>query len=372
VPNLIKALGQGDKTTRLEAAKALGDLEAEAAPAAPALARMSRDPDVDVRWRAVKTLGMIHADPKISLPVFRAALQDKDWGMRMTGLEALGQQSPTCQQAVDDLDGALGSDYKDVREEAAVALLRVRPQHEKALQVLKQRLEEKDGGRTFIIHKLTGLGVAAKPLLPALIACLKDNYGAVRMVAAEVLGDWQISPTVTVPALAGALKDDNDDVRTFAAQSLRKFGVKARMAVPALIEVIKKDKNDVCRGAATQALGEIAPPVPASSPDLAALLSDKNPDIRLFAAQSLGQIGAGAKETAPALAELAKKDADHNVRLTAINALLGIGNASKVGYRECIQGCHPDPEGIAARSRQRSSPGCSRRIEEARREGRTE
>src|SRR5262245_61421152 len=49
VPNLIKALGEGDRKSRLEAADALEKLGAKAAAAAPALVTAARDPDERVR-----------------------------------------------------------------------------------------------------------------------------------------------------------------------------------------------------------------------------------------------------------------------------------------------------------------------------------
>jgi HEAT repeat protein len=248
----------------------------------------------------------------------------------VSAVEALERISPTCQQALDELAVALGSECKSVREGAAVALLRVCPHHKKALQTLRQMMEDKHWDRSHIILGLRVLGEKAKPLTPALIACLQDEYVDVRGAAAQILGVIKADPAVTVPALAGALKDPDEYVRTFAAQSLGDFGAKAKMAVPALIGVFRKDKSDMCRSAAIQALGEIGPPAAKSAPALVDLLAQKNPDIRLFAAQSLGEIGAGAKDAAPALAEIAKKDPDRKVRFMAVQALAQIGRASKV------------------------------------------
>jgi HEAT repeat protein len=191
-------------------------------------------------------------------------------------------------------------------------------------------MEHKDPfRRSLSILALHGLGETAKPLAPTLLACFQDTDKDVRAAAAQILGDLLVDPSVTVPALVGALKDPAEYVRIYAAQSLGHFGAKARMATPALIEVIKKDRNDMCRLAAIQALGQIGPLAATSVPALAALLNLKNPDIRMFAAQSLGQLGVRAKNAAPALAEIAKKDPDRQVRLMAINALLGIGRTSK-------------------------------------------
>lgn len=73
-----------------------------------------------------------------------------------------------------------------------------------------------------------------KVVLPILLEHLKSNRTDVRIATARLLGEWQVSPDITIPAIAELLVDRYASVRAVTAESLAKFGPAAVSTIPKL------------------------------------------------------------------------------------------------------------------------------------------
>jgi HEAT repeat protein len=90
--NLGKWTGQltaGDAVSRRRAVGALGDLGADAVPAAPALAQALVDENPFVRQEAAEALGGIGPGAAAAVPALIEALDDPDPGVRKSAAAAL-------------------------------------------------------------------------------------------------------------------------------------------------------------------------------------------------------------------------------------------------------------------------------------------
>jgi len=87
---------------------------------------------------------------------------------------------------------------------------------------------------------------------------LHSQDSAVRLHAANALGERKAEAQAVVPALSEALKDRDAFVRREAAHSLGRIGPEAKQAVPALLAATQ-DRQPKVRQAAAQALKQIDP-----------------------------------------------------------------------------------------------------------------
>lgn len=89
-------------------------------------------------------------------------------------------------------------------------------------------------------------------LLNKLITAVQSDYPMIRCKAVEILGHFQIQPSVSIPTLRRALKDeaiwkrekDQISVRSDAISSLGMFGKDAHDAVPDIIQLLPKLSGD--------------------------------------------------------------------------------------------------------------------------------
>ena len=93
-------------------------------------------------------------------------------------------------------------------------------------------------------------------VVPVLLEHLKSNRIDVRIATANLLGDWRISPDISIPAIAELLDDRYASVRAVAAESLAKFGPAAVSAIPKL-EHATQDEYLTVKLAAQDALSMI-------------------------------------------------------------------------------------------------------------------
>jgi hypothetical protein len=110
--------------------------------------------------------------------------------------------------------------------------------------------------RPLVIGSLRPLGTNARPLVPALIQCLKGRDWLVSESAAQVLADLKMEPASVVPALIESLQDPRPSVRVSSAQALPEFGPDARPALPALTNLLN-DPNPTMRQAAANAISRL-------------------------------------------------------------------------------------------------------------------
>jgi HEAT repeat protein len=191
VPKLVAVLEQ-QKELRVAVAYTLGQMGPDAAPAAPALAKLVADEDLNLATEAVLALGKIGPAAKSAVPALCAALQKEGTNAHAIVL-ALGDIGPDAAAAEPLLLKAMEGKNKSLAVIAATALTEIQPRSAKA---------------------------AAKAV-PVLVAGLTDALPETRQAAAESLGDLGPLAREAAPALQKAAKDEAKGVREAAAKALK-------------------------------------------------------------------------------------------------------------------------------------------------------
>ena len=113
VSALVAQLKSPDSDVRRAAAKELGGLGSEAAPAATALAAALKDKDRFVRRNAAEALGAIGPDAKSAVPKLSLAVNDSTKEVQLAAVEALGNIGAVSTKA-------LANAVKDLAKDQAV------------------------------------------------------------------------------------------------------------------------------------------------------------------------------------------------------------------------------------------------------------
>jgi HEAT repeat protein len=122
---LVATLASRDPYVRAFAAWTLGNMEAAAGDAVPALAALVDDPETGVVVSAA--LARIGPAARAAVPALVAALQSEDAGRRWRAARTLGRIGPGAREAVPALVATLRDPNEGVRRHAARALGRVAP-----------------------------------------------------------------------------------------------------------------------------------------------------------------------------------------------------------------------------------------------------
>jgi HEAT repeat protein len=188
LPGLIAALADGDGQARQTTVNILETIGAAAAPAVPALIQALTDPNPFVRWAAARTLGKI-GEPAAA-PALARLLGDGDLDLAMAAAAALEQLGPAAQATVPELT-------QTVRGSSAAEL------------------------RLAGIRALQAIGAAgASSALPVLGDALSDADARVRLAAAVALGQFGPAAAAALEALQGARSDRNPDVQQAVGAAL--------------------------------------------------------------------------------------------------------------------------------------------------------
>ena len=174
-------------------------------------------------------------------------------------------------------------------------------------------LQEYQFAQTHInaLNRLADLGPAARPAVPHIIRVLEDptgcaSEGCVRPRAARTLGKIGPAPGV-VPALIRALDDEYGSVRLRAAEALGQLGSSAQEAIPALTTALE-DEVPLRRVAAAEALWRITNRLEPAITVLQSTLKSDDAAARIRAARILGDIGPAAREALLVLKEALDKE----------------------------------------------------------------
>lgn len=278
----------------------------------PGLLEILSDKDVHLAGQAAKALGEIGAEAREAIPALREIVRDKQR-------------------------------YDFFREEAAEALFKMAPDRDTSIALFDMLLSERGLSRRKAIPAIRHLGAEALPLLvkalqtndhprdscfdfdafdfieqhgaaalPGLIELLKaENW---RRQAIESLGKTGCAGAV--PHLVNFLNDKDPGRRAEAAEALGRLGKTASEAVPVLGEALNDPDMEVCARAA-EALGRIGK---ASVAVLLEASATDDPFMRQWVTRALGDTGSEAPEVVRALALLHHQD-DSTIRYLAAEAL---------------------------------------------------
>jgi vesicle coat complex subunit len=190
-----------------------------------------------VRIEAIRALAQIQPPAPETITTLSKAMRDTDPAIQRAAAAALGDVG-----AVSTLAQALKDPDKDVRRNAVRPLRRVvirggsssDPAATKAVvAALADALKDPDGGvRRAAASSLGALGSAAVDAIPGLAATTMDSDPSVRNATIEALG--RIGSPAAVPVLVQALKDPRTG--SLAVRALGNMGPTARGAIPALRE----------------------------------------------------------------------------------------------------------------------------------------
>jgi HEAT repeat protein len=187
VEELIEALQAGDLQSRRDAARMLGELGPEAAPAAGPLAAALLDADPELQRLSAQALPRLGLPASEVAPAVRPLLEHEKLSVRLT---------------------------------AAFTLLDLDPADESPRPALLQAMTMGEGGT---IVAVAARGPDVQWAIPTLIDLLRDRRAGIRRLAAEALG--QIGATTeSTAALRRALSDTDDRVRESAQMALKSPG----------------------------------------------------------------------------------------------------------------------------------------------------
>ena len=212
---LLGALDDSVASVRLDAAYALGRLEATAAAAALGT-QLRRDPDPAVREMAAWALGQIQSHESTG-QLAAAAGRDASEKVRLMAIWALGQIEDSA--AVPGLVTALGDASAEVRGRAAWAIGTIQPG--RAPQALIAAL--RDASAAVRLRAAWALGkIEDAQAAPGLLALLSDTSSEIRHAAIWALGN--MDAPAAHQALLDALKNPDPEVRARAARALSGSG----------------------------------------------------------------------------------------------------------------------------------------------------
>ena len=202
VPVLIRASEKGGPSVRLEAIRALAQIQPPAPETITTLSQAMRDTDPAIQRAAAAALGDLGA-----VSVLAQALKDPDNNVR--------------RNAVRPLRRVVIRDRSDPAATKAV------------VAALADALKDPDGAvRRAAASSLGALGPVAADAIPSLATTTMDSDPSVRNATIEALG--RMGSPAAVPVLVQALKDPQ--TASLAVRALGNLGPTARGAIPALRE----------------------------------------------------------------------------------------------------------------------------------------
>lgn len=274
--------------------------------------------------RSAALQGLGWADPKRAVAEYAKHLNSTNVYQenyhREIMLEQLGKIAD--ERGIPPLAGHLVHDNEEVRRAATRALIDMKGAAVNGL--LAEAATTNRTLRSAIAFCLAQIGA---PALPATVASTRASDAHIREVAAWAVGQMD-DPAEGVAAVRQRLgMDTSSDVRAACAWAIGRAKSADDASINALIEVLRGDSATACRHTAAFALGEIASP--AAVPALTHALADPESTVRAVAAGALGRIG--ISEAIAPLRNTATGDKSPEVRATARNALIAMGQTADDG-----------------------------------------
>lgn len=318
---LRSALADADPMVRSSAARALGTVGVDAAPAAPALAALTADTDPNVRAAAVRSLSKIG---RAGVPALTAAVNCDDADLRLAALRGLGANRHALAPAAAALVRRLGDENATVRTLAASLLLSADPRDARAADALEGLLKDAET-RLETLAALQEAGPAAAPVVPHLKrhwANFRKQERLAAVIAAGLIGPGAKD---LLPLLTPEVRQSADaEMRLAAAVAVCRLGAAGAAGFPDAVACLNDTTNGL-HGGVAQALVLAGPPTASA---LAEGLKMKGAFGRTMAALTLRDLGVLSLRAAPALRDSLASDSDYQVRYYAAQALGQIAAAS--------------------------------------------
>ncbi len=260
------------------------------------------------------------------------ALADKNPLLRRRAATALGLYGPEAKAAIPELIAALADREGDVRDRVIQTLIRVGPDALPAL--LKALHHDAPLVRSGTWQVVVGMGPAARPLLPDVVAVLRDPKEDAdgRQAAAGAVAAMGLEGKVAIPALLEVLKGTDDAVRSAAALALSVVGTENADVVAALAVALKDAKYPLGEVGAAQALRNLGPAAVKALPDLLGVLQNRTypVEVRCAAVGSFAGMGAGVKPAVERLIDVLKDGSQpEKLRIAVAQTLAGLGTEAR-------------------------------------------
>ncbi len=323
VPALVKALSRPEDMIRQRAVRGLGSIGPAATAAVGALVEKLRDENPEVRGYAAYALGRIGDGSDAVVEGLSQLAFDRAALVRRAALRALQRLNPPSEKVMplvlkileqgdasiiapalqtlaEQGEAALPRLCQALQHDqacywACLALAELGPKAGAAVPHLKSVLQHKDPEvRMQALAALGEIGSAAQPLVPDIIAALKnDEAGGVRYAAAFALGRIGTTPEATA-ALQQTLKQDDAFLQMVSAWAIARNNPNDQAAVERAVDLIlkafKSDDVYLRRGAARIAV-DFDAPVEKVAPLLVDALRDRDADVVGNAIEALSQLG---------------------------------------------------------------------------------
>jgi HEAT repeat protein len=329
-----------DTFARRRAMQALGQMEAAAAEAIPAIESMLRHKESQTRLDAIVALVSIEKAPAKLAATLATRLGDESPDVRAAAVRALGELGASASSAVPRLVELLGDKAMrwqaispdmlhqvPVRYDAAMALAEVGDAARVALPKLRQMMAEDSELTVRIAAAYAVVRLDDKThdaALDFLIGALLDwDQGTwAPQEAAQALGKLGPRASRAIPALTKALEHRETMVRIYALEAIASVDPEA--AEPLLIRMMQ-DEDVLVRSSAIEAITDLPAPSPERLPALIAALDDTDdlfPEyVRYLAVVAIGKLGKQGEPALEKLKQLAANDEDERVRESAKEAI---------------------------------------------------
>jgi HEAT repeat protein len=359
MPALVRALKQGDVSTRGACARALCVVAIKSpAAASPYLRMAARDPNREVRTEAASCLGSLtEGDPKGAARMAIELTSSDEQTVRAAAAASLGAlagrvretvlgplvnllddpertcawRPPRRSPATPTPDRSLGNHTADLDKKLSAFFLQGDlDERQLALRVAARagltsilRQAVRDGDDNLRLEAMKAAAGMQPPALEILQAGAEDRQGLVRAEAVRALAAASgTGPERVLPVFEAMLRASDAATRRTGALALGDV-TGAPEATAALLAGVLHQRGESVRAAAAEALARIAERDPkVAGPFLEQAISDPAHDVRAAAIRGLGTTWARQRRPAEVAEILESCETDSSRRLVAIEALV--------------------------------------------------
>lgn len=266
MPQLIEMLESTDTGRRNAAAGVIRGIGPGAAEAVPALVKLLHDENFHTQYWVCRALGAIGPASGVAKDDLLDLLVNGAVSVRRNAAMALGNIGPsTGPETADKLIHVVNDEFTaPVREEAVIALGKLKPYAKESVPALKKALADPDfPAPTHAARSLWLLTDDPDTALPTLIKAMDDlTYF---QHAVEVLGEMGPKAAPAVDRLIEALDERDPDDQVAAAFALARIGSSASKAQEPLRKLLDAEEPHV-REAAQTAIDALSKPPSSDDP----------------------------------------------------------------------------------------------------------